>query len=237
MKPAAAIEFEKPATLRERVEDFLRDAIMQGHVAGGDRLRESELCLKLAVSRSTLREALRTLEAERLITIEPHRGPSVARLTEKDARELYAVRAALEGLAAHEFARLATQAQIGQLREQLRQLHALRASSDRAQLLDAKRRFYDVLLAGSGNDLVREMLLGMLSRINLLRVTSFARSERLVESLREIDAICRAVEARDARGAQRAAEQHVRCAERAAMAVLQATDLRPDPNKNTSEEM
>ena len=228
MKSAAAIEFEKPATLRERVEDFLRDAIMQGHVAGGDRLRENELCLKLAVSRSTLREALRTLEAERLITIEPHRGPSVARVTEKDARELYAVRALLEGLAAHAFARLASQGQIAQLREQVRQLDALRASVDRAQLLDAKRRFYDVLLSGAGNDLVREMLLGMHSRINLLRATSFTCSERLVESLREIDEICRAIEARDARGAQRAAERHVRRAERAALAVLQAAEARRD---------
>ena len=228
MKSAAAIEFEKPATLRERVEDFLRDAIMQGHVAGGDRLRENELCLKLAVSRSTLREALRTLEAERLITIEPHRGPSVARVTEKDARELYAVRAVLEGLAAHAFARLASPGQIAQLREQVRQLDALRASVDRAQLLDAKRRFYDVLLSGAGNDLVREMLLGMHSRINLLRATSFTCSERLVESLREIDEICRAIEARDARGAQRAAERHVRRAERAALAVLQAAEARRD---------
>ena len=228
MKSAAAIEFEKPATLRERVEDFLRDAIMQGHVAGGDRLRETVLCLKLAVSRSTLREALRTLEAERLITIEPHRGPSVARVTEKDARELYAVRALLEGLAAHAFARLASPGQIAQLREQVRQLDALRASVDRAQLLDAKRRFYDVLLSGAGNDLVREMLLGMHSRINLLRATSFTCSERLVESLREIDEICRAIEARDARGAQRAAERHVRRAERAALAVLQAAEARRD---------
>jgi DNA-binding GntR family transcriptional regulator len=229
MKSAAAIEFEKPATLRERVEDYLRDAIMQGHVAGGDRLREAELCLKLAVSRSTLREALRTLEAERLVTIEPHRGPSVARMTEKDAREIYAVRALLEGLAAHEFARLASPAQVAALREQVRALQALRASDDRAQLLRAKRRFYDVLLTGSGNDLVREMLLGMLSRINLLRATSFARSERLAESLQEIDAMCCAIESRDAAGAQRAAEQHVRCAERAAMVVLQSVEARATP--------
>jgi len=233
MKSALAVEFEKPATLRERVEDFLRDAIMQGHVAGGDRLRESELCLKLTVSRSTLREALRTLEAERLITIEPHRGPSVARVTEKDARELYAVRALLEGLAAQEFARLASQAQVAQLREQVCQLQALRDSVDRAQLLDAKRRFYDVLLSGSGNGLVREMLLGMHSRINLLRATSFARGERLAESLQEIDEICRAIEARDAGGAQRAAVRHVRRAERAALAVLLAAEVRQGRSNKT----
>lgn len=233
MKPAVAFEFEKPATLRERVEDYLRNAIMQGVVVGGERLRENELCLKLAVSRSTLREALRTLEAERLITIEPHRGPSVAQVTEKAARDLYAIRALLEGLAAHEFARLASDVQVAQLREQVRQLHALHENDDRATLLDAKRSFYDVLLAGCGNDLVREMLLGMLSRISLLRATSFTRSERLVESLREIDAIYRCIEARDALGAQRAAQQHVRNAEDAALAVMQAVEGRQSKTNKT----
>src|SRR5690606_4292109 len=100
MNDTAKVLFEKPATLRTRVEDFLRSAIMEGRLKGGDRLREVELCDELGVSRPTLREALRTLEAERLITIEPHRGPSVVRITPKVARDLYALRALLESYAA-----------------------------------------------------------------------------------------------------------------------------------------
>ena len=100
--PNSAI-FEKPATLRSRVEEYLRSSIMEGRMKGGERLREQELCEQLGISRSTLREALRTLEAERLISIEPHRGPTVIRITEKAAGP--ALRALLEGFAAHEFAR------------------------------------------------------------------------------------------------------------------------------------
>ena len=93
--PNSAI-FEKPATLRSRVEEYLRSSIMEGRMKGGERLREQELCEQLGISRSTLREALRTLEAERLISIEPHRGPTVIRITEKAAQDLYALRALLE---------------------------------------------------------------------------------------------------------------------------------------------
>ena len=58
--PSGAV-FEKPSTLRTRVEEFLRTSIMDGRIKGGERLREVELCEQLNISRSTLREALRTL--------------------------------------------------------------------------------------------------------------------------------------------------------------------------------
>lgn len=216
--------FEKPATLRSRVEDYLRNAIMEGHIKGGERLREHELCEQLGISRPTLREALRTLEAERLITIEPHRGPSVMRITEKAARDLYALRALLEGYAAHEFARRAADADIARLRETVARLQQAAARGDKSALLDAKRDFYGVLLDGCDNDLVKDMLPGLLSRINLLRATSFASPDRLPGSMAEIqrlfDCICR----RDAEGAQEAARVHIANAEQAAMAVLRAQD-------------
>lgn len=127
--PSGAV-FEKPTTLRTRVEEFLRAAIMDGRYKGGDRLREQELCEQLGISRPTLREALRTLEAERLISIEPHRGPTVVRITEKAARDLYALRALLEGYAAHEFARLASDAAVERLRASVRALHGQAGGQD-----------------------------------------------------------------------------------------------------------
>ncbi|MDT4824355.1 GntR family transcriptional regulator [Achromobacter agilis] len=217
--PTGAI-FEKPATLRTRVEEFLRASIMDGRIKGGERLRELELCEQLGISRSTLREALRTLEAERLISIEPHRGPTVVRITEKAARDLYALRALLEGYAAHEFARLAGDADIERLRKAVDALHRQAKGSNKSALLAAKRDFYDVLLSGCDNDLVKDMLPGLLSRINLLRATSFARSDRLPESLAEIDHLFERIRARDPQGAQEAARSHIVNAERTALEVL-----------------
>jgi len=217
--PTGAI-FEKPATLRTRVEEFLRASIMDGRIKGGERLRELELCEQLGISRSTLREALRTLEAERLISIEPHRGPTVVRITEKAARDLYALRALLEGYAAHEFARLAQDADIERLRKAVDALHRQAKGSNKSALLAAKRDFYDVLLSGCDNDLVKDMLPGLLSRINLLRATSFARPDRLPESLAEIDHLFERIRARDPQGAQEAARSHIVNAERTALEVL-----------------
>ncbi|MGY6268856.1 GntR family transcriptional regulator [Achromobacter denitrificans] len=217
--PTGAI-FEKPATLRTRVEEFLRASIMDGRIKGGERLRELELCEQLGISRSTLREALRTLEAERLISIEPHRGPTVVRITEKAARDLYALRALLEGYAAHEFARLARDADIERLRKAVDALHRQAKGSNKSALLAAKRDFYDVLLDGCDNDLVKDMLPGLLSRINLLRATSFARPDRLPESLAEIDHLFERIRARDPQGAQEAARSHILNAERTALEVL-----------------
>ncbi|CAB3739226.1 MULTISPECIES: GntR family transcriptional regulator [Achromobacter] len=230
MPPTGAV-FEKPTTLRTRVEEFLRASIMDGRIKGGERLREAELCEQLNISRSTLREALRTLEAERLISIEPHRGPTVVRITEKAARDLYALRALLEGFAAHEFARLASDADVERLRKAVDALHRQAKGSNKSALLAAKRDFYDVLLSACDNDLIKDMLPGLLSRINLLRATSFARPERLPESMAEIDHIFERIQARDPQGAQTAAQQHIVNAERTALDVLR----RQQEETSTSE--
>ncbi|MGB7480377.1 MAG: GntR family transcriptional regulator, partial [Burkholderiaceae bacterium] len=75
---AALAPLRKPESLRSHVENFLRDAIMNGRFQPGERLRERELCELLDVSRPSLREALRRLEAEKLIKTVLHRGPVVA---------------------------------------------------------------------------------------------------------------------------------------------------------------
>ena len=72
---------EPPTLLRERAFEQLREAIITGHFAPGDRLIERELCKAMGVSRTSIREVLRRLEAERLIKVEPRRGPAVARIT------------------------------------------------------------------------------------------------------------------------------------------------------------
>jgi len=223
MNQAAIIPFEKPATLRARVAQYLRDAIMQGQLVPGERLREQEWCEQLQISRSTLREALRTLEAERLIVIEPHRGPSVASMSEKAARDIYAMRAVLESYAAREFALQADAAQVQRLTAAAQALHVSASRADRSGLLAAKQVFYDVLLEGCGNRVVGELLPGLLSRINLLRATSFSRADRTPESLREIDQIVRAIQKRDAEGAERATKRHILKAEKAALAVMAKT--------------
>lgn len=215
-----ALGAKKTTTLLAQVAEFLRAGITQGRLRPGDRLRENEWCQQLGVSRSTLREALRKLEAERLIVIEPHRGPSVAVMTMQAAHDLYAVRALIEGYAAREFAVHADNKRRAQLKAAFSALKAQAAKRDRGALLAAKQAFYDVLLNGCNNTVVADLLPSLLSRINLLRATSFTQADRTPKSLCEIEQIVLSITKRDPDGAERAARFHIQQAEIAATLTM-----------------
>ncbi|CAG9233964.1 Transcriptional regulator, GntR family [Paraburkholderia sabiae] len=210
----------RPETLRHQVENVLRQAIMSGRFAPGSRLIERELCETLGVSRTSVREALRKLEAEKLVRSVPHKGPIVAVMSQQEASELYALRGLLEGFAAHEFARLASDAAIAQFGEAAKELRVQATAQDQAGVLKAKTALYDVLLDNCGNALVKEVLNSLYSRVNLLRATSLMHPDRLPSSLREIDKLYKALKARDADEAQELARLHVANAEKAAMRML-----------------
>ena len=221
----------KPQTLRSRVEDKLRQAIVSGQLKAGEKLIERELCEMLGVSRPSVREALRRLEAEKLIVIVPHRGPEVAAITLQEACDLYALRRLLESFAAHEFTRLASDEQVKQLAKTVRRLREAGQKKLTAGVLEAKTEFYRILLEGSGNALVSEILGGLLARVSLLRATSLMLPDRLPRSLDEIDALLACIQRRDARGAQKISRQHVLNAERAALGVFkQAGPARAVPS-------
>ena len=183
--------------------EYLRSSIMEGRMKGGERLREQELCEQLGISRSTLREALHT-GAERLISIEPHRGPTVIRITEKAAQDLYALRALLEGFAAHEFARLASDADIDRLKKAVDALHRQAKGGTKPALLAAKHNFYEVLLAGCGNDLVRTCCRDC-CRASTCCAPRPSRSRTGCPSMAEIDLLFERIRSRDPEGAQAAA--------------------------------
>lgn len=217
-----ALALVQPETLRAQVENNLRQAIVCGQLKAGEKLVERELCEMLGVSRPSLREALRRLEAEKLIVIVPHRGPEVASITLAEARDLYALRGLLEGFAAHEFARTASDAEIKSLARAVRRLSDAGGKNLTAAVLQAKAEFYQILLKGSGNALVGEILGGLLARVSLLRATSLMMPNRLPRSLEEINALLLCIQARDAKGAQKMARKHVLNAERAALGVFKS---------------
>lgn len=208
------------SSLRHQVEDLLRKAIASGRFRPGQHLVERELCEATGVSRPSIREALRRLEAEGLITIIPHRGPMVTVVTRDDAEQIYAIRAVLEGYAAREFARIAPAAEVARLRSAVEALEHAAAAGPGPALVAAKADFYKVMFAGCGNAYVERMLSPLLNRMSLLRMTSMAQPDRLPHSLAEIRAICASIERRDADGARAASEAHVRNAAAVALAAL-----------------
>src|ERR1700704_590317 len=155
-----------PITVTGQTVDKLRNAILSGVFKPGERLLEQNLCDWVGVSRTSIREALRRLEAERLITITPNRGPSVTEITWEEAQSIYEVRALLEGEAASLFAERVSPAQLAEMKTALADFD--RAASMNAPLdrLATTERFYSVILAGCGNPVIAEIIQGLVARIN-----------------------------------------------------------------------
>src|SRR5438445_7587472 len=101
----STLRIDDVPTVRSMVTQKLREAIMSGTLKPGQRLIERELCEMTGVSRPSIREALRALEADGLVNTVPHRGPVVSTIILEEAKQHYAARVVLEGIAGHECAR------------------------------------------------------------------------------------------------------------------------------------
>ena len=126
-------------TREEFAAQKLREAILLGHLKPGDKLDQNEIAELLGISRSPVRDALRTLAAEGLVEVIPHRGAAVAELSADEVEEIFLIRRILEGMAA----RLATQrigpAQIAELQAVLDEIDQ---TSDLDGWLELNRRFH-----------------------------------------------------------------------------------------------
>jgi DNA-binding GntR family transcriptional regulator len=211
----------EPQTVQVQTANKLRDAILSGYFKPGQRLVEAELCERMEVSRTSMREALRRLEAERLISIIPNRGPSVAEITWEEAKAIYDVRAILEGEAAALFALSATPEEKRAMAQALTAFAEASEANDAIGRLTSTSRFYEVMLQGCGNSIIRELLQGLVARINFLRARSMSRPGRAKYSAAEMRRILKAIEKKDAVGARAAAVEHVRAACAAAEVVFE----------------
>ena len=211
----------EPKTVQIQTANKLRDAILSGYFQPGQRLVEADLCEMMQVSRTSVREALRCLEAEKLITIVPNRGPSVTEITWEEARQIYDVRAILEGEVAALLAHRATATQRREMRSALEAFVEAEENDDAMGRLTSTSRFYDVMLSGCGNRIIGDMLQGLVARINFLRARSMSRPGRAKYSANEMRRILKAIERKDANGARAAAVEHVRNACAAAKAVFE----------------
>lgn len=208
------------APVRAQIVAKLRSAILSGRLAPGERLIETALCETLHVSRTSLREALRQLEAERLVTIVPFKGPTVTIMTADDAKQIYEVRALLEGRAAELVAEKATDQDIAAMEKALAKFGEAVEAGDAMGRITFTDAFYDVLLRACGNRVVMEVLEGLHARVNFLRFYSMSSPERAAESAKEMRAMLAAIRARAPQEAARAARDHVRQAEASALKVL-----------------
>lgn len=165
------------APLREQVVASLRRAILDNHLQPGQRLVERELVERLGVSRTTVREALRELTTEGLVTV-MQRGATVTMPDAEAASDLYEVRAALESLAVRKFVANASDAPMAQLRAAVEGFAEVADDSDVLHVLSAKDRFYAVLIEGAASGVLQQLFETIQARVQLLRMTSLSQPGR-----------------------------------------------------------
>lgn len=214
------------APLREQVIDMMRAAILDLRLRPGQRLVERELIERFGVSRTTIREALRDLASERLVTVIPQKGAIVASPSAEEAADLYDIRAHLESLAVERFAARATPEQMARLRRAVDELGRIADtdSSDTQGLLHAKDDFYEALIEGAGSAVLQQVLGSLQARVRVLRATSLRAEGRPEQSARELRAIMDAIERSDVDVAARLCEQHIQNAAETALHTLVAEE-------------
>ena len=202
------------APVREQVFDQLRQAIVEMRLKPEQRLVERELIEQTGVSRTTIREVLRQLAAEGLVTTIPHKGTVVAAPSIERAAELYEVRAVLEGMAARQFAERATELHMRALRRAFDGIEKRVKQANSQALLEAKKHFYDALFEGAANGTIQDLVETLQARVTVLRAASMSQPGRPAEMVEEVRAIVDALERRDGDAAAAACVHHVNQAAR-----------------------
>ncbi|WP_342362056.1 GntR family transcriptional regulator [Terrarubrum flagellatum] len=206
--------------VREQAADRVRTAIASGDLLPGQRLPERELCILTGASRTTVREVVRQLETEGLITTTPHRGPTVALLEEREAREIYEFRAFLEGQAGRLFVERAKPDLVAALSQAVDDIGHAHDVSDMVGVIANSDRFYRILAEGVANRPLSQALQTIHNRLALFRFSSTRWPGRAAQSMAELHSIADAANARDAAAMERACIHHIEAAAEMALLVI-----------------
>jgi len=195
--------------LREVVFNTLREAILTGELAPGERLMEIQLADKLGVSRTPVREAIRKLELEGLAIMLPRRGAIVASITISDLQDVLEVRRVLEGLTIELACKRMDAEELEQLKQSAKAFEKAAHANDLTEIAKKDEAFHDVIYKASKNNRLIQILNNLreqMYRYRLEYIKDEAKREILVE---EHKMIVEAIEANDVTLAKKALKKHI----------------------------
>jgi GntR family transcriptional regulator, trigonelline degradation regulator len=198
-----------PTPVRAQLAQELRRLITDGIYQAGDHMTERELCNRLGVSRPSVREALRQLEAEGLIDILPNRGPVVKIVSLSDLLEIWEVRTALETLIARRFARHGTEQQIEELDKAIRAFDAALRAQDVGRIKSTKTALFEAFAAGANSTVVTCYFRQVNARVSFVWSSSLMFPGRPAESISELVALLTAIRNRNPAAAEAAMLLHI----------------------------
>ena len=218
--------FSNGGTAAETAYAVLREAIVSNTLAPGARLRADVLANQLGVSRTPIREALRKLEAEDLVTVSAGNTLTVKILSEKQLLEIYYTREALEGMAARLAAENAGRIELANLHSVLQDVETAHASSDLERIRTYTGEFQLEVFKAARNDVLFRLLTSLREQVRNHRVTTMnvpGRDEETVIFCREL---LRAIESRDADKAEHIARANRRRALELRIKMMRSTPAR-----------
>ena len=214
-----------PVPVRSKAYEVLKDAIIRGSLRPGQRLIESQLAELLNISRTPLREAMLRLESEGFVQRLSSGGAQVKPLSAEEIRDLYAIRAVLEGLAVREAAERITDAQLERLAVLTRELEAIEDGADLEYIANLGEMFHLVILEASGSRQLAEHLRLLRDQIQRYRYLTIQVAGRGRAAAGEHTALLAVLRQRDPAQAEQAMRQHVHQAWQSMMSRLREVDL------------
>ncbi|MGA0570960.1 GntR family transcriptional regulator [Variovorax sp. VNK109] len=195
-----------PRALYEEVAELLRQRIFRRELEPGSWIDEMKLAQEYGISRTPLREAIKVLAAEGLVTMKVRRGAYVTEVSERDLSEVYHLLSLLESDAAGVVAQRATDAQLKELQSLHDKLE--KAVDDREKFFEINERFHMKLLAIADNRWRDQMVADLRKVMKLNRHNSLLKAGRVEESLAEHRAVVAALMARNASLAMQRMQEH-----------------------------
>lgn len=207
-------------TLRELTLEKVRSAIFSQYFKPGQRLVERTLCEELDVSRSVVREVLRHLETEGLVESVSQHGPIVAIIDADTTRQIYELRALLEGHAAAACAMRRDEVSLASMTATLGRIEAAFDANDLQGVMEQTGLFYRTMFEAAGDTVAWGVVNSLNARINRLRVITIASRQRGVAAPAEMHQLLSAIRDKKPDVARLAAQTHIQNAQNIAMVSL-----------------
>jgi DNA-binding GntR family transcriptional regulator len=211
--PGPDIEAPPPPIRRRPLHDEaterIRDMIVEGRLAAGEWINETELCQQLQISRTPLREALKVLATEGLVELVPRRGAHVAQLSTRELVDLFEALGGIEGLAAGLAAARMSEADFDKLRQLQMRIEQRHKARDRLSYFHENHELHIAIVRCSGNSAIVDIHARLIARVRRARYQAILSEARWSAAVEEHAQILAALEKRDARRAEELMRQHV----------------------------
>lgn len=195
--------------LRDVVFNTLREAILKGQLAPGERLMEIRLAERLGVSRTPIREAIRKLELEGLVLMIPRKGAEVAKISTKSLRDVLEVRRSLEELAIELACQRITEAQLEELEKAKEVFAEALKTKEVMHIAESDEKFHDIIYQATGNVRLVQILNNLREQMYRYRLEYIKYEEKRQVLMIEHERILKAVKTRNIPEAKAAVREHI----------------------------